>query len=457
MSDMKYCILQLMQFIQYCYVSLFSTIITNEFIGEEFCLSPNSLDDYEAMGFDATQLTQDEEQSLFTLKTDMPIPMLLYGNSFHWAKYGHHILPSSLDLASNNKAGLHCTFWNSLIEFLRTDLDGNLSCNLNPQISFKLDHYLSRLFERLSETGSKSETFDQHLLNEKCKDYFIKEIVDIALDATQIPLSIFTKLLHQRFEKHSMLESTLEILQQFYIQMETEPDDFPFFPGDLSTYMLKCIRCGQHNTLHGSIGETLFHAPAAIVYHWNMIQPHDKQNDRELMLMPLVFTSYENYLQSLKSFQEGLKWMEDLKICQKPTKYGQVMFCEAVEVDMANSKDSSFNNTITSTLSLITVLFADLFEAITIHMDFCGRKMDPKRSIPLLNKTNTFNGYDFTIIIFEDEVNALQKESLMLFEAYCIFGYREFYKKMLCILMEVNKTMYETNEGVPDNFWRFSF
>jgi hypothetical protein len=38
----------------------------------------------------------------------------------------------------------------------------------------------------------------------------------------------------------------------------------------------------------------------------------------------------------------------------------------------------------------------------------------------------------------------------MLFEAYCVFGYREFYKNLLCILMEVNKTMYGNNEGVPD-------
>jgi hypothetical protein len=71
---------------------------------------------------------------------------------------------------------------------------------------------LSRLFEGLSETGSKIKMFDQHLLNGKCKDQFVKETVDIALDATQIPLSIFTNLFHQRFEKHSMLESTLEIL-----------------------------------------------------------------------------------------------------------------------------------------------------------------------------------------------------------------------------------------------------
>jgi hypothetical protein len=51
----------------------------------------------------------------------------------------------------------------------------------------------------------------------------IASSMNIAVFATQIPLSIFTILLQQRFEKHSMLESTLEILQHFYIQMETEP------------------------------------------------------------------------------------------------------------------------------------------------------------------------------------------------------------------------------------------
>ncbi len=42
------------------------------------------------------------------------------------------------------------------------------------------------------------------------------------------------------------------------------------------------------------------------------------------------------------------------------------MFYEAVKNDMANSKETSFNNTISSTLSLITVLFEDLFEAVNI-------------------------------------------------------------------------------------------
>ncbi len=77
MSNIQDCILQLLQLIQYCHASLFSTVITNHFTGEDFYLSQHSMDGYEAMGFDVTQLTQDEEQSLFTIKTNMPIPMLV--------------------------------------------------------------------------------------------------------------------------------------------------------------------------------------------------------------------------------------------------------------------------------------------------------------------------------------------------------------------------------------------
>ena len=62
----------------------------------------------------------------------------------------------------------------------------------------------------------------------------------------------------------------------------------------------------------GSIEDTLFYAPAAMLYHWNMIEPHDEHIHRELMLMPLLFASYEKYVRSSKSFQEGWKWMEDL-------------------------------------------------------------------------------------------------------------------------------------------------
>jgi hypothetical protein len=71
MSNIKDRLLLIMQLIQYPYVSLFSTVITNHFNGEDFYLSQHSMDGYEAMGFDVTQLTQDMEQSLFTIKTNI--------------------------------------------------------------------------------------------------------------------------------------------------------------------------------------------------------------------------------------------------------------------------------------------------------------------------------------------------------------------------------------------------
>ncbi len=190
----------------------------------------------------------------------MPIPMLVYGDSFQWEKYGHHILPPSLDLTRLNKAGLHRTFRNSLIEFLHTDLDENLSSTLNPLTASRLNQYLSDLQEGLSKTANKGKLFDQQMLHQKCMIQFIYEIVDIALLTTQIPLSIFTNLFQKRFEKHSMLESMLEILQQFYIQMETQSEEFHLFGGDfphtcygvrdVASVLLIMVQLEKFHTMH---------------------------------------------------------------------------------------------------------------------------------------------------------------------------------------------------------------
>ncbi len=132
------------------------------------------------------------------------------------------------------------------------------------------------------------------------------------------------------------------------------------------------------------------------------------------------------------------------------------MFYDAVKNDMANFKQTSFNNTISSTLSLSTVLFEVLFEAINIQAVIVGEKEDPKPSITSLNKTNTCDGYDFIIdIINNDEYNALQKESLMMFDGFCIFSFWEFFKNFFCILMELNKTMCGNNEDVPKEIGQY--
>ncbi len=104
-----------------------------------------------------------------------------------------------------------------------------------------------------------------------------------------------------------------------------------------------------------------------------------------------------------------MNWIEKFG-CQNPTKYGPFMFYEAVKNDLANSKETSFNNTISTTLFLITVLFEDLFEALNIQVEKCGEKEDPKPPITSLNKTNTCDGYDFNIdMINNDEYHALKK------------------------------------------------
>ncbi len=71
MSNVQDHLLKLMQLIQYCHVFSFSTVIPNHFIGEDILLSHHSMVGYEAMGIDVTQSTQDEEQSLFTIKTNI--------------------------------------------------------------------------------------------------------------------------------------------------------------------------------------------------------------------------------------------------------------------------------------------------------------------------------------------------------------------------------------------------
>jgi hypothetical protein len=101
--------------------------------------------------------------------------------------------------------------------------------------------------------------------------------------------------------------------------------------------------------------------------------------------------------------------MEDFIICQKPTRYGQSVFCEAAKVDLENSKEISFKKTVSSTFSFITVLFEDLFQAITLHREFSGEKVRLKPLTSLLNQTDSLNGYVFNIDVLTDEVDALKK------------------------------------------------
>jgi hypothetical protein len=144
--------------------------------------------------------------------------------------------------------------------------------------------------------------------------------------------------------------------------MATEPDDFSISPEDLASFTLKCTRCGNSVAPHRSIGESLIHAPLAMLHHWDMIQLNEDMNVNEMNSMPLLFTSYESYIGSTKSFQKACISMSGdeyeellLKTCTNHSRSTWHRFCEAVKVDMANSKEKSFNDILLSTLSLINV------------------------------------------------------------------------------------------------------
>ncbi len=126
------------------------------------------------------------------------------------------------------------------------------------------------------------------------------------MSATIIPLSLFTNLFTKKFPKHGYLESTHELIQQVYIEMKTKPGQCCLFPGDLSIYSLKCIRCRRSITAPGSIGETLYHAPIAMLHHWDMIVTKDATVDPpgefNIASITFVCTSSDSYYQAMKSY-----------------------------------------------------------------------------------------------------------------------------------------------------------
>ncbi len=127
----------------------------------------------------------------------------------------------------------------------------------------------------MSKTTTLGEAFDEHMEKPEPRKAIIAKVRESALSVTIIHLSLFTNLFVKKFPKHEYLESTHELMQQVYIKMKTEPSCSWLFPGGLSIYSLKCIRCRQSITAPGSIGETLHRAPVAMLHHWDMIVTED--------------------------------------------------------------------------------------------------------------------------------------------------------------------------------------
>ncbi len=123
-------------------------------------------------------------------------------------------------------------------------------------------------------------------------------------------------------------------------------------------------------------------------------------------------------------------------------------------MDAFQSEDNG--KTISSTLLLIKVLFENLRLGFEIHQQF--KKNTPKdvdfngtKSF-FLNRTSTKQG-GYTLFGHQlqknDGIDVIKKEVFKLLEAFCMFGYWEFYKKLLCILVFTHQRVYGKESLVP--------
>jgi hypothetical protein len=113
---------------------------------------------------------------------------------------------------------------------------------MNPHCISKFSEYFSNLFKGMPEPKYKVEIFEKNIESDTFKKAFMDHMKVTAILGAVIPLSIFTNLFHKRFEKHSMLELTVEIMQHFYIQMMTETSGYSLSHGDMAYYTLKCSK-----------------------------------------------------------------------------------------------------------------------------------------------------------------------------------------------------------------------
>jgi hypothetical protein len=135
------------------------------------------------------------------------------------------------------------------------------------------------------------------------------------------------------------------MLQQAYIVKETESNDFYLIPEDTCLYTLKCSCCRKRISSPGTIGETLYHAPIAIVCHWGLFDTDKPPGELDLSLMPMLFSSMDTFQRALASFEASLG-DEDNNVggeCAGSGGYQTHVeaFCEAAKVDIAKTNESN--------------------------------------------------------------------------------------------------------------------
>jgi hypothetical protein len=152
------------------------------------------------------------------------------------------------------------------------------------------------------------------------------------------------------FQEIRFLESTLELLQQFYLQTKSIAQGYKLFHGDLLKFSLKCLHCGKRITPSETLGKVLFIAPVAISHHLKILLSVSVVNDSPSIFknMPVLFTLARNYSASEKLFgksicdaagdDDGVLFFSKNSCTSHDDRIGEYSFCEAIKVDVAESE-----------------------------------------------------------------------------------------------------------------------
>jgi hypothetical protein len=221
---------------------------------------------------------------------------------------------------------------------------------------YSIEKILESFYTPPLDIDGISSIWDQILMDYKRRMDVAEELWEFARKASIIPFSIFTSMFHQRFTEHRFFESTLELLQQFYIQVEYVEQDYKVFPGDQSTFSLKCCRCRKKITPTETLANLLFMAPIAICHNLKMLPSGSIVNEPTFLFrkIPVLFTSKENYFESKHAFDKAIyesagDEADELFHSKNSSTYqdlriGKYCFCEAMKVDLAESEDKRQKN-----------------------------------------------------------------------------------------------------------------
>jgi hypothetical protein len=163
-------------------------------------------------------------------------------------------------------------------------------------------------------------------------------------------------MFYQCFVEHRFIESTLELLQQFYLQVKSIALDYKVFPGDQSKFSLNCLCCGKKITPTELNRKVSFMAPMANSHHLKILSSIPSVNDSCFIFknMPVLFTSMKNYSASKTLFDNAIyeiaeddadELFHSKNSCTNhDCRIGEYCFCEAIKVDLAESEDKRRKN-----------------------------------------------------------------------------------------------------------------